>query len=75
MPMHNDFDGFSVNLILDEDGDWVAHFVELPNVSACGDEPEDAIAELKVAWAAFKKSCQKHGDPIPTSWDGLMKDD
>lgn len=65
MSMHNEFDGFSLNLILDEDGDWVAHFIEMPNVSAFGTTPEEAIAELKVAWSAFKASCQKHGEPIP----------
>lgn len=65
MSMHNDFDGFSLNLIFDEDGEWVAHFVELQNVSAFGETPENAISELKVAWDAFKVSCRKHGDPIP----------
>jgi len=28
------FDGFSISLYKDEDGDWLAHFVELPNISA-----------------------------------------
>ena len=23
--------------------------------------------ELKVAWKSFKESCEKHGDPIPSS--------
>ena len=37
------FDGFTVNLFFDEDGDYLAHFLELPNVSAfsylrCGSE-------------------------------------
>ena len=62
-----DFDGFSINLILDDDGDWLAHFTELPNVSAFGSDPEEAVAELKVAWTAFKQSCQKHNDPVPDS--------
>jgi len=64
MNMHNDFDGFSINLILDEEDDWLAHFVEIPNISAFGEAPEEAIAELKVAWSAYKESCRKHGDPI-----------
>jgi len=33
------FDGFTVNVFLDEDGDYLAHFVELPNVSAFGESP------------------------------------
>ena len=28
------FDGFNVHLTVDEDGDWQANLVELPNVSA-----------------------------------------
>ena len=63
----NDFDGFSVNMFLDGDGDWVAHLVELPNVSAFAKTPEKTIAELKTAWKAFKESCDKHGDVIPIS--------
>ena len=43
----DDFDGFTVNLFLDEDGDYLAHFVELPNVSAFGPTRANALAELK----------------------------
>jgi len=63
--MRDQFDGFSVNLIHDEEGDWLAHFIELPNVSAFGDTPEAALHELAQAWEAMKGSCKKHGDPIP----------
>ena len=63
--MPNDFDSFAINLLLDEEGDWLAHFIELPNISAYGNTPEAAISELKIAWAAFKESCQKHGESIP----------
>ena len=41
----NDFNGFDVRLLIDEDGDWIAHFVELPTVSAGGKTPEQALAE------------------------------
>src|SRR5260221_1554722 len=44
------FDGFSVSLCIDEDGDWLAHLAELPNVSAFADSPEKAVQELMVAW-------------------------
>ena len=53
--MRDQFDGFSIHIITDSDGDYVAHLVELPNVSACGDTPESAISELKIAWEAIKK--------------------
>lgn len=44
MPKIDAFDGHTVNLYLDEDGDWLAHFVELPNASAFADSPEQAKA-------------------------------
>ena len=59
------FDGFTVNLFFDEDGDYLAHFVEMPNVSAFSDTPEGALKELAVAWRGVKKSYQKHRESIP----------
>ena len=59
------FDGFAINLFLDEDGDYLAHFVEMPNVSAFSDTPEDALKELAVAWEGVKESYRKHHEPIP----------
>jgi len=63
----DNFDGFSINVFLDEEGDWLAHFVEMSNVSAFGTTPEEAIFELKIAWENFKESCREHGEPIPLS--------
>lgn len=61
----NVFDGFAVKVFLDEDGDYLAHFVEMPNVSAFANTPEDALKELSVAWQGVKKSYRKHNEPIP----------
>ena len=61
----DDFDGFAVNLFLDEDGDYLAHFVEMPNVSAFSDTPEDALKELAVAWKCVKESYEEDQEPIP----------
>lgn len=61
------FDGYSVNIFLDEDGDYLAHFVEMPNVSAFGESPEQALQELETAWVGVKESYQKHGEPIPVA--------
>lgn len=63
--MRDEFDGFSIHLLQDEDGDFIAHFVELPNVSACGSTPEEALYELKEAWEAMKDSYHKHNEPVP----------
>ena len=59
------FDGFTVNVFLDEDGDYLAHFVEMLNVSAFSDTPEDALKELAMAWEGVKASYRKHHEPIP----------
>lgn len=63
--MRDEFDGFSIHLLQDDDGDFIAHFVELPNVSACGSSAEEALAELKEAWEAMKESYYKHNEPVP----------
>lgn len=36
------FDGCTVNFF-DEEGDWPAHFVELPEISAFADSAETAL--------------------------------
>lgn len=65
MSVKDEFDGFSIELFKDEEGDWLAHFEELPNVSAFGDSPENALLELHEAWSAMKESYINHNDPIP----------
>ena len=61
----DDFDGFTVNLFLDEDGDYLAHLVELPNVSAFGATPTEALVELKAAWELMKECYREDGVPAP----------
>ncbi len=62
---HDDFNGFMVNVFLDEDGEYLAHLVELPNVSAFGPTPAEALTELKTAWELMKECYQEDGEPIP----------
>ena len=59
------FDGFMVNVFFDEDGDYLAHLVELPNVSAFGPTPAEALSELKTAWELMKECYREDGEPIP----------
>ena len=65
--MADNFDGFSVNLFQDEDGDWLAHLVEMPGISAFADTPAAALAELTIAWEAAKESYQAHNEPVPVA--------
>ena len=62
-----DFDGFTVNVFLDEEGEWVAHFVELPPISAFAETPDDAVKELKEAWELTKESYREAGEDIPVA--------
>lgn len=62
MTQNNIFDGFTINLFQDEDGDWLAHLVEIPTVSAFAD---GAIDELELAWQGVKESYRKQVEVIP----------
>jgi predicted RNase H-like HicB family nuclease len=65
MIMSDKFDGFSVTIIEEDDGDWLAHFVELPHISAAGDAPEEALHELEAAWELLKESYREDAQEIP----------
>ncbi|MEI7867236.1 MAG: type II toxin-antitoxin system HicB family antitoxin [Candidatus Methylumidiphilus sp.] len=65
MALHDPFDGFTINIYQDDDGDYLAHFVEMPNISAFGYSTEIAIAELATAWIGVKESYLQRGETIP----------
>ena len=52
-------------MFLDEGGDYLAHFAELPNISAFGQTPDEALVELKAAWELMEECYRKDGEPIP----------
>ena len=64
-PQDYDWDGYTIHLYLDEEGDWLAHLVEMPNVSAFGDTPEEALDELYQAWEGMKECYLADGEQIP----------
>ena len=59
------FDGYGVELFVDDDNDWLAHLSEMPEVSAFGPTPEKALSELATAWRLVKESYKQEGRPIP----------
>jgi predicted RNase H-like HicB family nuclease len=61
------FDGFTVNVYQDDEGDYLAHFVELPSVSAFAATPEEALNELAEAWAGVRESYEKRGEAVPVA--------
>jgi predicted RNase H-like HicB family nuclease len=60
-----DFDGWTIELSIDEQGDWLARFPEMPNISAFGDSPLEALEELKNAWELVKEDYREKGLSIP----------
>ncbi|EEO27874.2 toxin-antitoxin system HicB family antitoxin [Oxalobacter paraformigenes] len=65
--MDKRFDGFSVHLHQDDEGAWLAHFVERPEISAFGESPETALSELAIAWCAVKAVYEDRGIPVPVA--------
>lgn len=61
------FDSFMINLYVDEQGDWLAHFQELPNISAFGDTPQEALEELKITWELVKEDYKAKNRQIPVA--------
>ncbi len=59
------FDGFTVNLFRDDSEDFLAHFVEMPNISAFGNTPQSALEELRTAWELVKEDYQESGEDLP----------
>lgn len=66
-PKNYDWNGFTINLYLDDERDWVAHLVELPNVSAHGSSAEEALQELYTAWEMIKEDYEADGEKIPVA--------
>lgn len=64
-PNNYDWDGYTINLYRDQEGDWLAHFVEMPNVSAFSDTPEEALDELYEAWEGLKECYCADCEEIP----------
>jgi predicted RNase H-like HicB family nuclease len=65
------FDGFIINLYVDEQGDWLAHFQEISTISAFGDTPQEALEELKVAWELVKEDYREKQREIPIASNKL----
>jgi predicted RNase H-like HicB family nuclease len=49
----------------DEDGAWIADAPDLKSCSAHGETPEEAVAALQVAMAAWLDVAREQGMPIP----------
>lgn len=62
----------------DEDEGYIAFIPELPGVSAFGNSPSEAIAELEIAEDAYLESLREAGEDIPapekhTTYSGQIR--
>lgn len=60
------FDGYTLNLYFDG-GHWLAHFVEMPEISAFANTPEEALHELQTAWEMVKADYLEQGEAVPVA--------
>lgn len=65
--MSDKFDGYTVEIFHDEDGDWLARLEEMPSISAFADTPERALSELEIAWGLTKESYLANGEEVPVA--------
>ena len=49
----------------EEDGGYIADIPDLESCSAFGNSPEQALAELKLAKAAWIEAAHESGTPVP----------
>jgi predicted RNase H-like HicB family nuclease len=49
----------------DEDGGYIADVPDLPNCSAFGDTPAEALAEVQLAKEAWLEAARIEGKPVP----------
>jgi predicted RNase H-like HicB family nuclease len=57
---------YKINIFYsEEDGDYIADIPDLAACSAFGDTPEKALAQVKIAKAAWLKAARKAHKPIP----------
>jgi predicted RNase H-like HicB family nuclease len=64
-PKNYDWDKYTLNMYKDEQGDWLVYLLELPNVSAFGDTPEEALDELYEAYEGMKECYLEDGELMP----------
>ena len=58
--------GYHINVLCSEgDGCYVADIPDLQYCSAFGESPEEALAEVRKAMAAWIESAREEGKPIP----------
>lgn len=62
--MQDAYDGFGVR-IQEEGNALYVHFIDLPEVAACGSTVMEALTELKMVWEATKELYIKRMQIIP----------
>lgn len=56
---------YKILIFKDEEGDFIATLVEIPELSAFGNTPDEALKELEIAYELWLESVTSHNFPIP----------
>jgi predicted RNase H-like HicB family nuclease len=66
---------YHINIFFsEEDEGYIADLPDLPQCSAFGETPEEALAQLLVAKAAWLEAAKAEGKPIPEPRSGSAID-
>lgn len=59
------FDDYTVDLVREEDGSYVAEVVEMPGCLAAGEDPNEAIGLLRDSFVLWREEAERSGRPVP----------
>ncbi len=57
---------YTVVLELESDGGYVASVPALPGCVSQGDNPDEALSNIREAIELYVEDCREAGDPVPT---------
>ena len=59
------FDSYSIELLTEADGTYCASLVEIPGVTAAGDDPAQTVQMLRDSFELWTADARSNGDEVP----------
>jgi predicted HicB family RNase H-like nuclease len=59
------FDRYAIELLTEVDGTWCASLVEIPGVTAAGDDPTQTLDMLRDSFELWTADARSKGDEVP----------
>ena len=63
------FDRYAIELLAEVDGTYCASLVQIPGVTAAGDDPAEAVRMLRDSFELWAADARSKGDEVPTPLD------